>query len=45
MQKIIQLNWKPVLKKVTVYRSREDKLSIRLYPNLPQKQYALCVGG
>ena len=28
--------WKLVLKKVTVYRSQDDKLSIQLYPNLPQ---------
>lgn len=28
--------WKLVLKKVTVYRSQEDELSIQLYPNLPQ---------
>ena len=26
--------WKLVLKKVTVYRSQEDELSIQLYPNL-----------
>ena len=28
--------WKLILKKVTVYRSQEDELSIHLYPNLPQ---------
>ena len=28
--------WKLVLKKVTVYRSQEDELSIQLYPNLPK---------
>ena len=28
--------WKLVLKKVTVYRSQDDKLSIQLYPNLPK---------
>ena len=28
--------WKLVLKKVTVYRSRDDELSIQLYPNLPK---------
>lgn len=28
--------WKPVLKKVTVYRSQDDELSIQLYPNLPK---------
>lgn len=28
--------WKLVLKKVTVYRSQDDDLSIHLYPNLPQ---------
>ena len=28
--------WKLVLKKVTVYRSQEDELTIHLYPNLPQ---------
>ena len=27
--------WKLVLKKVTVYRSQDGKLPIRLYPNLP----------
>jgi hypothetical protein len=27
---------KLVLKKVTVYRSQDDKLSIQLYPNLPK---------
>ena len=26
--------WKLVLKKVTVYRSQDDELSIQLYPNL-----------
>ena len=28
--------WKLVLKKVTVYRSQDDELSIQLYPNLPK---------
>ena len=28
--------WKLILKKVTVYRSQDDELSIHLYPNLPQ---------
>ena len=28
--------WKLVLKKVTVYRSQNDELSIQLYPNLPK---------
>ena len=28
--------WKLVLKKVTVYRSQDDELSIHLYSNLPQ---------
>ena len=28
--------WKLVLKKITVYRSQDDELSIHLYPNLPQ---------
>ena len=28
--------WKLVLKKVTVYRSQDDDLSIQLYPNLPK---------
>ena len=28
--------WKLILKKVTVYRSQDDELSIQLYPNLPQ---------
>jgi hypothetical protein len=28
--------WKLVLKKVTVYRSRDDELSIQLFPNLPK---------
>ena len=28
--------WKLVLKKVTVYRAQDDKLSIQLYPNLPK---------
>lgn len=28
--------WKLILKKVTVYRSQDDGLSIHLYPNLPQ---------
>ena len=27
---------KLILKKITVYRSREDELTIHLYPNLPQ---------
>ena len=28
--------WKLILKKVTVYRSQDDELTIHLYPNLPQ---------
>ena len=28
--------WKLVLRRVTVYRSQDDELSIHLYPNLPQ---------
>ena len=28
--------WKLVLKKIAVYRSQEDELTIHLYPNLPQ---------
>ena len=28
--------WKLVLKKVTVYRSQDDELSIQLFPNLPK---------
>ena len=28
--------WKLVLKKVTVYRSQDDELSIQLYPNWPK---------
>ena len=36
--------WKLVLKKVTVYRSQTDELSIRLYPNLPQMDPNQCAG-
>ena len=36
--------WKLVLKKVTVYRSQADELSIRLYPNLPQADPNQCAG-
>ena len=36
--------WKLVLKKVTVYRSQADELSIRLYPNLPQADSKQCAG-
>ena len=36
--------WKLVLKKVTVYRSQTDELSIRLYPNLPQMVPNQCAG-
>jgi len=28
--------WKLVMKKATVYRSQEDELTIRIYPNLPK---------
>jgi len=36
--------WKLVLKKVTVYRSQDDDLSIHLYPNLPQASSNQCAG-
>ena len=36
--------WKLVPKKVTVYRSQTDELSIRLYPNLPQMDPNQCAG-
>ena len=36
--------WKLVLKKVTVYRSQDDELSIHLYPNLPQFEHGQCAG-
>ena len=28
--------WKLVLKKVTVYRSQDDALTVKIYPNLPK---------
>ena len=28
--------WKLVMKKVTIYRSPEDELTLNIYPNLPQ---------
>ncbi|MGM9588610.1 MAG: hypothetical protein ACI3V0_00340 [Faecousia sp.] len=28
--------WKLVMKKATVYRSSDDKLTVNIYPNLPQ---------
>lgn len=28
--------WKLVLKRVTVYRSPDDKLEVNIYPNLPK---------
>ena len=36
--------WKLVLKRVTVYRSQDDELSIQLYPNLPQFEHSQCAG-
>ena len=28
--------WKLVMKKVTVYRSQDDALTVKIYPNLPK---------
>ena len=28
--------WKLVMKKATVYRSQDDKLTVNIYPNLPK---------
>ena len=30
------------MKKATVYRSQDDKLTVNIYPNLPSKSPSIC---